>query len=86
MTVSNIQRRYTYLADGVTRDWPIEFSYLDDTDVSVYHIAEDGTETQIENITVVGAVVTAPATGDVFATGSVRVERVLPYTQLDDVS
>lgn len=84
MTVSNIQRRYTYLADGVTRDWPIEFSYLDDTDVIVYHIAEDGTETQIENITVVGAVVTAPATGDVFATGSVRVERVLPYTQTDD--
>lgn len=84
MTVSNTQRRYTYLADGVTRDWPIEFSYLDDTDVIVYHIAEDGTETQIENITVVGAVVTAPATGDVFATGSVRVERVLPYTQTDD--
>ena len=84
MTVSNIQRRYTYLADGVTRDWPIEFPYLDDTDVIVYHIAEDGTETQIENITVVGAVVTAPATGDAFATGSVRVERVLPYTQTDD--
>jgi len=72
VTVSNTQRRYTYLADGVTRDWPIEFPYLDDTDVIVYHIAEDGTETQIENITVVGAVVTAPATGDVFATGSVR--------------
>ena len=84
MTVSNIQRRYTYLADGVTRDWPIEFSYHNSSDIKVYHIS-DGVETEITDITVVANNVTAPATGEPFASGeSIRVERALPYTQLDD--
>ena len=85
MTVSNIQRRYTYLADGVTRDWPIEFSYYNSSDIKVYHISADGVETEITDITVVANNVTAPATGEPFASGeSIRVERALPYTQLDD--
>ena len=85
MTVSNIQRRYTYLADGVTRDWPIEFSYHNSTDIKVYHIDADGVETEITDITVVANNVTAPATGEPFASGeSIRIERALPYTQLDD--
>lgn len=85
MTVSNIQRRYTYLADGVTRDWPIEFSYHNSTDIKVYHISADGVETEITDITVVANNVTAPATGEPFASGeSIRIERALPYTQLDD--
>lgn len=85
MTVSNTQRRYTYLADGVTRDWPIEFSYHNSTDIKIYHIDADGVETEITDITVVAGAVTAPATGEPFASGeSIRVERALPYTQLDD--
>jgi len=42
-------------------------------------------ETEITDITVVANNVTAPATGEPFASGeSIRVERALPYTQLDD--
>ena len=85
MTVSCETRRFTYACDGETRKWPVEFNYIDGGTVKVFLISAGGDESEVKNITVSGGYVTAPATGEPFAVGnSVRVERILPFTQLDD--
>ena len=85
MTVSCETRRFTYACDGETRKWPVEFNYIDGGTVKVFLISAGGDESEVKNITVSGGYVTAPATGEPFAAGnSVRVERILPFTQLDD--
>lgn len=85
MTVSCETRRFTYACDGETRKWPVEFNYIDGGTVKVFLISAGGDESEVKNITVSCGYVTAPATGEPFAVGnSVRVERILPFTQLDD--
>ena len=85
MTVSCETRRFTYACDGETRKWPVEFNYIDGGTVKVFLISAGGDESEVKNITVSSGYVTAPATGEPFAVGNnVRVERVLPFTQLDD--
>ena len=85
MTVSTITRRFTYAADGTNKDWPIEFEFLNGDNIAVIHIASDGTETIVTDKTVGVSTVTAPASGEAYPSGdSVRIERSMPYTQLDD--